>query len=114
MDNEQERYERARRRIQTIRTFYIHTLVFICTNVSLFGLNMLTSPEMIWYYWATFGWGLGLFAHGASVFIFGGIFSPDWEERKIHKIMVGKSSNRKITNSNNIDSKVADLKLVGN
>ncbi len=114
MQNEQERYERARRRVQIIKTFYIHALVYVVTNISLFALNMLTSPGTIWYYWATFGWGLGLFVHGASVIIFGGIFSPDWEERKIHKTMNRKSADHKTKDSNSIESKITERKLVGN
>jgi hypothetical protein len=33
--------------------------------------------------WTTFGWGIGLLAHGVSVFAFRGWLGSEWEERKI-------------------------------
>ena len=37
--------------------------------------------------WAAMGWGLGLIAHGLSVFAFNGAFGKDWEERKIREYL---------------------------
>lgn len=40
-----------------------------------------------WFYWATFGWGIGLLTHGLSVFALPGMFGKNWEERKIREYM---------------------------
>jgi hypothetical protein len=81
------RYEEARRHAQNVRGFYIHLVVYLLVNAGLFALNMLSSPGRLWYGWATFGWGIGLVAHGVSVFAFSGWLGADWEERKIRRYL---------------------------
>ena len=85
--DEQAAYERARKRVEEIRGFYTHLATYIVTNLFLFILNYVTSRGNWWFYWPLFGWGIGLVAHGVSVFGFGGIFGHGWEERKIREIM---------------------------
>ncbi|MCK4322302.1 2TM domain-containing protein, partial [candidate division WOR-3 bacterium] len=55
-------------------------------NLALFIINMLTSPNSLWFYWPLFGWGIGLLIHAFSVF---GTkrFLRDWEEKKINELM---------------------------
>jgi hypothetical protein len=48
----------------------------------------------IWFVWPLFGWGAGLIAHGMSVYFSGGLFSRNWEERKIKEYME-KSNKRR-------------------
>ena len=81
------RYEEARRHVQDVRGFYAHLTVYVLVNAGLFALNMLWSPARIWFAWATFGWGIGLVAHGVSVFALGGWLGAEWEERKIRKYL---------------------------
>ena len=81
------RYEEARRHIRNVRGFYNHLLVYLLVNAGLFTLNMLSSPGRIWFGWATFGWGVGLVAHGVSVFAFRGWLGARWEERKIREYL---------------------------
>ena len=56
--DEQERYARARRRVKEIREFYEHIGLYIAVNLILFGINMLFSPDSLWFCWVTFFWGL--------------------------------------------------------
>jgi hypothetical protein len=37
--------------------------------------------------WGTLGWGIGLLAHGVSVFAFDGWLGSEWEERKIREYL---------------------------
>jgi hypothetical protein len=85
-DNDDRLYKRARARVEAVRGFYIHALVYLTVNAGLFALNMLTSRDSLWFYWPLFGWGIGL-AINALVVFGGGVFSEDWEERKIRDAM---------------------------
>ncbi len=43
MEDQQQRYERARARVQAIKGFYVHASVFVMVNIGLFVINALTS-----------------------------------------------------------------------
>jgi hypothetical protein len=90
--DEQERYQRAKKRVEDLRGFYKHFAVFMLVNPGLIALNLLSSRHGLWWPWATFGWGIGLAAHAASVFVFPNFLSPEWEERKIKEIMERNSA----------------------
>lgn len=83
---ENERYRRAKERVEEIKSFYSHLFIYIIVNLALFIINMLTSPHSLWFYWPLFGWGIGLLIHAFSVF---GTkrFLQDWEEKKIKELM---------------------------
>jgi hypothetical protein len=85
--DEQVTYEQARKRVQMIRGFYIHATVYVLVNALLILLNLLTSPQVIWFIWPAFGWGIGLIAHGLAVSGFHGLWGEQWEQRKIKEIM---------------------------
>ncbi len=38
-------YERARHRVEEIKGFYIHLIVYIFVNIAMFLVNILSSPE---------------------------------------------------------------------
>ena len=88
MDQEQERYERARARVGALKGFYIHTTVFVLVNLALFVINVMVGGGW-WFYWPLLGWGIGLGVHALGVFGFGGggPLGRDWEERKIREFM---------------------------
>ena len=56
-------------------------------NLFLFAINMLSTPDALWFYWPLFGWGIGILIHGLTVFVFEGRFGREWEEKKIKEIM---------------------------
>ncbi len=84
---DEERYNRAKKRVKGIKDFYIHLIVYLVVSIFFLVLNLLTSPDSIWFYWPLLGWGIGLLFHASSVFFFKGLFGEDWEERKIKEIM---------------------------
>jgi hypothetical protein len=89
MEDQQQRYERARARVQAIKGFYIYATVFVLVNIGLFVINALAG-EVWWFYWSLIGWGIGLGAHTIGVFGFGGGGGPlarDWTERKTREMM---------------------------
>jgi hypothetical protein len=87
MNQEDLKYQRAQKRVEAIRGFYIHLGVYVIVNVFLFLINIITSPEGLWFYWVLLGWGIGVAAHAFTVFGADRLFGSDWEEKKIREIM---------------------------
>jgi len=88
MDHDESvRYLAAKERVEQLRGFYIHLAVFVMINLFLFGLNMATDRNDLWFYWPLLGWGIGIVAHALTVFVFNGQFGKGWEERKIAELM---------------------------
>jgi len=61
--------------------------VYVIVNVVSVIINLVTSPGVLWFYWPILGWGIGLFFHGMSVFVFSKFPGKQWEERKIKEVM---------------------------
>jgi len=40
----------------------------VLVNSGLFALNLFTSPQVWWFVWPLFGWGIGLAAHAWAVY----------------------------------------------
>ncbi|MCP9200055.1 2TM domain-containing protein [Gramella sp. GC03-9] len=85
-------YKEAQKKVESIKGFYTHLVVFLFINAAIFivttqdegFINGLTN---ISNYSTIFFWGIGLFAHWASVFGSSLFFGRDWEERKTREIM---------------------------
>ncbi|HJH27774.1 MAG TPA: histidine kinase [Methanophagales archaeon] len=82
--DEEERYKRAKARVEELREFYEHLIVYVIVNIMLVAINLVTSPDTLWFYWITAFWGIGLIWHAIRVF---GKFGKEWEEKKIEEIM---------------------------
>jgi hypothetical protein len=68
--SQQEAYERAKKRVESRIGFYIHLAVYVGMNLLLVIINLASSPQYLWFKWPLFGWGIGVFFHGLSVFVF--------------------------------------------
>ena len=84
MPNNEENYERARKKVVKMKRFYKHLSTWMITSVFLMLLFFfLRLPP-----WITLvvvgGWGLGLAGEALEVFGFPGM-DKDWEERKIRE-----------------------------
>ncbi len=86
-ENEQTAYRRAHQRVQELKSFYSHLAIYIIGNLGLFLINMLTTPDVLWFLWALLGWGIGLGLHAFWLFAGDRFFGKDWEEREIRKIL---------------------------
>ena len=89
---ENERYERAAKRVKRIKGFYTHAVVYVVVNLMIVIVNIqnLDAGESYfqWQNFTTLGfWGIGLLAHGLSVFMPSIILGKNWEERKIKELM---------------------------
>lgn len=89
---EEIKYEQARKRVQKIKGFYTHAMVYVVVNIMIVVLNIQNlSPGESYFqfknFMTAFFWGIGLVAHGLSVFIPQWFLGNNWEERKIKEIM---------------------------
>lgn len=84
---EDEKYLRAKQRVEELKGFYSHLGIFVLINGFLFIVNLVTSPGNWWFYWVTLFWGIALVYHGARIASSRKVFSREWEERKVRQYM---------------------------
>ena len=82
--DEEESYKRAKKRVGELRGFYEHLIAYVVVNIMLVIINLVTSPDTLWFYWVTVFWGIGVICHAISVY---GKLGKNWEEKKIKEIM---------------------------
>lgn len=66
---EEEMRQKAERRAHAKLGFRSHLIVYVIVNLGLVVINLGTSPQYLWCLWAAAGWGIGLVAHGAAVYL---------------------------------------------
>lgn len=92
-----ERFIAAYRKVKRIKGFYTHLKIYIIVNViiivastnrGIFTEGIQASGLLEWHTYSTaLFWGIGLVAHGLSVFGSNILFSEDWEQKKIKEFM---------------------------
>ena len=82
-----DRYERAMKRVEDIKGFYGNLGSYIVVNLGLMILNLVTTPEHLWFYWPMIGWGIGVIFHGMKVFNYVPFFGKEWEEKKLKQFL---------------------------
>ncbi len=85
------KYERAKKRMQKIRGFYVHLAVYLVVNTHLLATQYIKGLQVENIFWEYFFipsiWGLALLAHGVNVFLIDAAFTKKWEEKRILKFM---------------------------
>ena len=64
-----DEYAQARRRAEAKYRFFVHAGVYAAVMVLLVVVNLVTSPEAIWFIWPLIGWGFAVALHGVRVFL---------------------------------------------
>ena len=87
-----EEYYMAYKRVKRIKGFYTHFIVYVFVNIYLifnkcYDANSTESLYNLHSYSTAFFWGIGLLAHGLSVFGRELFFGSNWEEKKIRQYM---------------------------
>ena len=77
---------RAKRRVAAMKAFYIHLAVFTVVLFGLAAIDIATGPPW-WVHWVFLGWGVGVAAHGLTVFGRLPQAVADWEERKLKELI---------------------------
>lgn len=99
-----ERYNMAYKKVKRIKGFYSHLRIYLIINVIIIISNLnrdffVRAESHGLFDWHTYStavfWGIGLLAHGLSVYGRDIFFSDDWEEKKIQKFMEKDSSKNK-------------------
>lgn len=47
--------------------FFFHFSAYVLVNAILIAVNLLTTPNQLWFFWPLLGWGIGILAHGLAV-----------------------------------------------
>lgn len=89
---EQQRFERAQKRVKKISGFYKHLMVYILVNLFLITLQFFNLDKGEKFFeFSTFStaffWGIGLAFHAMSVFGKNIFLGSNWEEKKIQEFM---------------------------
>jgi hypothetical protein len=92
---EEERYFKARKRVEEIKGFYGNLIAYVIVNIGLMVINLLTSPAYLWFFWPMLGWGIGVVFHGLKVFNYMPFLGKEWEEQKIKEFMDREEQSKK-------------------
>ena len=89
---EQQRFERAQKRVKKISGFYKHLMVYVLVNLFLITLQFFNLDKGEKFFeFSTFStaffWGIGLAFHAISVFGKNIFLGSNWEEKKIQEFM---------------------------
>ena len=90
----EERYFKAKKEVDKIKGFYGNLVSYIVVNIGLLILNLVTSPDHLWFFWPLLGWGVGVFFHGMKVFNYMPFLGKDWEEQKIKEFIEKEKENQ--------------------
>ncbi len=74
---EKELYEKAKKKVEEIKSFYTHLIVYVVVNIAFY---ILVGKGWLW---VTFFWGIGILTHGLKTIG----FTEEWEERKIRELV---------------------------
>ena len=93
------KYQEALKRVKKIKGFYTHAIVYVIINVMIVIINIQSLNEGETYFqfknfMTAFFWGIGLLAHGLSVFVPNWIMGQNWEDRKIKEFMEKEKPNK--------------------
>ena len=93
------KYQEALKRVKKIKGFYTHAIVYVIINIMIVIINIQNLNEGETYFqfknfMTAFFWGIGLVAHGLSVFVPNWIMGQNWIERKIKEFMAKEKANK--------------------
>jgi hypothetical protein len=88
----EDKYAAAGREVKRLKGFYSHLIAYVFVNIIIVFINIYNLKEGESYFkmenfFTAFFWGIGLAAHGLSVFGRNVFFGKKWEERKIQELM---------------------------
>jgi hypothetical protein len=83
------KYIEAKRKVKSMKGFYLHATVYVLVNLFIISQNVQEGESLsnMDNYWTAIFWGIGLLAHGISVFSPNVFFGKDWEEKIIRELM---------------------------
>jgi len=92
-----DRYLKAKKRVDEIKGFYVHLIVYILVNLfisTMVIIGTIQGGDSLGSALSNFGvyavwlfWGIGIFFHGLGVLGTSIIFGKNWEERKLQQYL---------------------------
>lgn len=88
-----EKRKRAKKRVEQLKGFYIHLMVYLIINVFITVVLFSSQADkenfrLHWYNFSTaIFWGVGLLIHAMVTFKLNPFFGKSWENRMIQKYM---------------------------
>ena len=83
----EDQRRRAVQRIRAKRAFWTHLATYVAVNTLLVVIWAVTSPGYFWPIWPILGWGIGVAANAARVFL----RPQEISEERIEREMQGRS-----------------------
>ncbi|MCX7155777.1 MAG: 2TM domain-containing protein [Rhodocyclales bacterium] len=80
----------ARRQVRGLRSFYRHLLVLVVVSAGLAAINLLVSPDRLWFYWPLAGGVIWLALHAVGTLARGRWLGAEWEERKLRELLAAR------------------------
>jgi transcriptional regulator with XRE-family HTH domain len=77
----------AFKKVERLRKFYLHLMMYIVTNGGCIAINLLTNPDYLWFFGTLIFWGIGLCVHALTVFVFDKYFTGEWELARVEKYL---------------------------
>ncbi|WP_159800245.1 2TM domain-containing protein [Flavobacterium sp. MK4S-17] len=96
---EQLRYDRARKKVKSIKGFYMHFTAYLVVNIILLLMHwedMKPGEEFFTFqaFSTAIFWGIGVLFHALGTFSSNILLGNNWEERKIKEMMERNQGNR--------------------
>lgn len=77
----------AFRKARRLRDYYLHLMIYLAANAGCIAINLLTSPQTLWFVGLTLFWGVGILAHSLRIFVFDRYFDGQWERAYVEKLL---------------------------
>jgi sensor histidine kinase YesM len=87
-------YLRARKRLDKLKEFYGSLLAYVIVIPFLAFINYRTFWGVQWFWFAAFGWGIGLTFQAFEVFGRSKYFGKSWEDKKLREFMKEEDQQR--------------------
>lgn len=102
-DSRSRAEKRARKRAKEIRDFVGHLGSYLSVIFVLLVINLLTSPDSLWFYWPMLGWGIAVAIHAINTFGPGHFFDDAWEERHVRRTLAKQQAESAVPNNSPTD-----------
>ncbi|MCE2611783.1 histidine kinase [Flavobacteriaceae bacterium D16] len=83
---EDKRYQKAKERVEAIKSFYGNLIAYCIVIPVLAYLNYRTT-SWPWVIFPAVGWGFGLLVHGMEAYGYNPLWGKRWEEKKLRELM---------------------------
>lgn len=90
MENTQA-YQKAKKKVQARLGFKSHLAVYLAVNAILISVNLINSPDNLWFVWPLMGWGIAIFRHAMATFVFN-------KESGVTERMIRKEMDKQLSN----------------